>query len=109
MAEQPNVRIKVPDQARAGEVVEIRAMIMHPMETGFRYDTQGTKIPVHIIERFVCRYQGEPVFDADFNTGIAANPYVSFYLTAVATGELEFEWHDDDGSVYRHGTTLTVS
>jgi sulfur-oxidizing protein SoxZ len=64
---------------------------------------------VHIIERFVCRYLGEPVFDADFNTGIAANPYVSFCLAATISGELEFEWHDDDGSVYLHSATLSVS
>jgi sulfur-oxidizing protein SoxZ len=109
MTQQPNVRIKVPEQARAGEVIEVRAMIMHPMETGFRFDTQGTKIPVHIIERFVCRYLGESVFDAEFNTGIAANPYVSFCLKASVSGELQFEWHDDDGSVYTHSAPLTVT
>lgn len=108
MADQPNVRIKVPPQARAGEVVEIRAMIMHPMESGFRSDTQGAKIPVHIIERFVCRYGGEVVFEAELNTGIAANPYLSFFIKAERGGPLEFVWHDDDGSVYTHAVQLTV-
>jgi sulfur-oxidizing protein SoxZ len=109
MADQPNVRLKVPPAAKPGEVIEIRAMIMHPMETGFRADTQGTKIPVHIIERFECRYLGETVFEAQLNTGIAANPYVSFFLTAQKSGDLEFIWHDDDGSIYRQNASLTVT
>lgn len=109
MAEQPNVRIKLPAQARAGEVFEVRAMIMHPMETGFRIDTQGIKIPVHIIERFSCRHAGEVVFEADLNTGVAANPYLSFFMVADKSGPLEFVWHDDDGSVYTHTEQLTLA
>jgi sulfur-oxidizing protein SoxZ len=94
-----NARIKVPEKARRGEIVQIRCMVMHPMENGYRFDTQGTPVPVHLIHTFVCRYNGEEVFRAEFGTGMAANPQLAFHLVAAESGTVEFSWHDDDGSV----------
>jgi sulfur-oxidizing protein SoxZ len=104
-----NFRIKVPDSANAGDAVEIRAMIMHPMENGFNVDTQGTTIPVHIITDFVCSYAGEEVFRVELQPGLAANPYFSFYLTAVRTAMVEFTWKDQDGTLTRASASLTVT
>src|ERR1700722_1381063 len=99
----PNSRIKVPDQAKKASIVEVRAMIMHPMENGFNVDSQGTTIPVHIITDFVCSYDGGEVFRVRLEPGISANPYFSFYLTATTTGPVDFLWRDQDG------TTTTAS
>jgi sulfur-oxidizing protein SoxZ len=105
----PNNRIKVPDSAKRGAAIEIRAMIMHPMENGFNIDSQGTTIPVHIITDFVCRYLGEEVVRVKLEPGLAANPYFSFYLKAQRSGEVEFEWTDQDGSATRASAMLKVT
>lgn len=94
-------RVKVPQSVSAGELMEIRTMVSHKMETGYRRDTQGKIIPRHIIDRFTCEYAGQVVFDAEFGPGIAANPYVSFYVKAVSTGPMTFTWRDDRGETRR--------
>jgi len=104
-----NNRIKVPESAQRGEVIEIRAMIMHPMENGFNFDTQGTVIPVHIITDFVCRYLDEDVVRVKLEPGLAANPYFSFHLRAQQSGQVQFEWTDQDGTVTHAMAMLTVA
>ena len=104
-----NNRVKVPESAKRGAVIEIRAMIMHSMETGFNVDSQGTAIPVHIITDFVCRYLGEEVLRVKLEPGLAANPYFSFYLSAQRSGEVEFEWTDQDGTITRAAAMLNVA
>jgi sulfur-oxidizing protein SoxZ len=105
----PQARISVPKTASRGEVIEIKTLIQHPMETGFRRDLGGGAIPVHIIERFVCTYNGEEVFRADFHPAVAANPYLTFHTVATEAGRLEFAWYDDDGSVYTESAEIEVS
>jgi sulfur-oxidizing protein SoxZ len=105
----PNSRIKVPESAAAGESIEIRAMIMHPMENGFNFDSQGTTIPVHIITDFVCTYDGAQVVRVQLQPGLSANPYFSFYLTATRSGPVEFTWTDQDGTVTTNSAQLQVT
>lgn len=90
-------RIQVPSETKRGELVPVRVAIQHPMETGFRYDYMGRPIPKNVINSLVCRYNGEEVFRAELGSGIAANPYLQFYVRAEASGELVFEWVDDAG------------
>jgi len=95
----PNTRIRVPESAKAGELVEIRAIIQHPMENGFRLTTQGTPIPVDIVTDFVCSYDGQEVFRVKLEPGISANPYFSFYIKATKSGPVSFRWQDQHGEV----------
>ena len=90
-------RIQMPREARRGELIEIRILIQHPMETGYRHDDVGHLIKRNVINAFSCRYNGEEVFRADLSSGISANPYLQFYTVAQASGELEFSWIDDEG------------
>ena len=76
------IRIAAPATARRGEVIELKAMIRHPMETGYRRDINGEQIPEDILDRFECRYNGEVVFAADFFRAVAADPFLAFYTTA---------------------------
>jgi sulfur-oxidizing protein SoxZ len=105
----PYSRIKVPEDAKAGENVEIRAMIMHPMENGYNFDSQGTTIPVHIITQFVCTYDGAEVVRVQLQPGLSANPYFSFYLTATRSGPVDFRWTDQDGTITTNSATLLVT
>jgi len=91
-------RIQLPAVAKRGEVFEVRIAIQHPMETGFRFDLSGRAIPKNVINRLVCRYNEVEVFRAEMGSGVAANPYLQFYAVAEASGEMAFEWIDDDGN-----------
>ncbi len=105
----PQARVSVPTTAAKGEVIEIKTLIQHPMESGFRRDSDGNVIPVHIIHTFVCTYGGEEVFRADFHPAIAANPYLAFHAVATSSGRFEFAWYDDDGSVYTETAEIEVT
>lgn len=106
---QRNSRIKVPATAKRGEVIQVRCMVMHPMENGYRIDSQGTRIPVDLVHTVTCRYDGEEVFRATLGTGMAANPYFTFYTVATESGTLEFSWQADDGSVTTAQTRIEVT
>ena len=88
--------INVPAKARRGEIVEIKALIQHEMETGFRVSTTGNVIPRDIITDFVCKYNGEEIFRAELFPAISANPFFSFFTTATESGTITFAWSGDN-------------
>ena len=102
------VLIHVAPKARRGEVIEIKTLIAHPMESGFRVGTNGNPIPRDIITLFTCRYNGDEIFRAEFSPAIAANPFVSFFTTARDSGTLEFNWRGDNGFAATESTEITI-
>jgi sulfur-oxidizing protein SoxZ len=100
--------INVPGKAKRGEIIEIKTLIAHPMETGFRVGLNGALIPRDIITTFVCRYNGEEIFRADFSPAIAANPYLTFFTVATATGTIELQWTGDNGFSATESAPITV-
>ena len=84
--------INVPKQAKRGEVIEIKTLISHQMETGFRHGTNGRVIPRDIITTFTARYEGEEIFSTTLYPAVAANPFVTFYAVADKSGTLTFTW-----------------
>ena len=89
--------VTVPAKARRGEIVEIKTLAQHPMETGFRRTQTGELIPRDIIRRFTCTYNGVEVYRADLHPAIAANPLIAFTTVATETGTLTFQWVGDNG------------
>ena len=102
-------RIQVPAQAKPGEVIEIRVLIQHPMETGYRYDDAGKPIPRNTIRTLNCRYDGIEIFSAELGPGIGANPYLQFTTVARASGDVEFSWVDDEGVAGSERQRLVVA
>ena len=102
-------RIQLPPSVKAGEAIEVRVSIRHPMETGFRVDDMGKTIARNTIKDLVCRYDGREVFRASLGSGIAANPYLRVWVTATVTGDLAFEWVDDAGERGDARATVTVA
>ena len=100
--------INVPKAAKRGEVIEIRALVSHPMESGFRPDSSGRLIPRSIIKEFVCAYNGEEIFRADFFPAVAANPFVSFTTVATEGGTLSFTWTSDTGETQTETRPIAV-
>lgn len=101
--------LTVPAQARRGEVIEVRTLIAHPMETGYRPGPDGQVLPRDILRRFTCRYRGEVVFRATLHPAVAANPYLAFHLVATESGPLVFTWEGDGGFHQEEQVQLTVT
>ena len=100
--------INVPKKAKRGDVIEIRTLMSHIMETGYRHTAAGTIVPRDIITSFTCRYNGREIFRADLFPAIAANPYVSFFTTATESGKLDFEWIGHNGFLETASASITV-
>ena len=107
MAEKP--RIRLPKQAGKGEVVEIKTLIAHLMESGQRKDPGGNIVPRKIINRFTCSFNGKPVFECDLEPAIAVNPYLQFSVKVEESGVFTFTWTDDDGAVITAEENITVA
>lgn len=103
-----NVLINAPKTAKAGEVIELKALIMHPMETGFRAGTNGRAIPRNIIERFAATWNGQEIFSLAMSPAIAANPFVSFFVVARDSGTVTFRWTGDEGFAVEESVTIAV-
>ncbi|WP_417689221.1 thiosulfate oxidation carrier complex protein SoxZ [Roseibium sp.] len=101
-------RVKVPKSASKGEVVVLKTLISHPMESGQRKDKEGNLVPRQIINKFTCEYNGQLVFSCDMDPAVSANPYLEFSAKVEESGTFKFTWVDDDGSVYTEEKKLTV-
>ncbi len=104
-----NARVRVPARAKPGEVIEIRAMVEHPMESGFRLNNVGKPIPRNIVDSFTCRYDGREVFRVRLHPAVSTNPYFLFYVVATRSGELTFTWTDDQGDVVTQSAHIEVT
>ena len=100
--------INVPKKAKRGDIIEIKTLISHVMETGYRRTADGQAIPRDIITSFTCRYNGEEIFRADLFPATAANPFISFFTVATESGKLDFEWIGDSGFSDTASATITV-
>jgi sulfur-oxidizing protein SoxZ len=104
----PSALINVPKKARRGDVIEIKALMSHIMETGYRRTAAGDLVPRDIITSFACRYNGAEIFRADFFPAIAANPFISFFTIAKDSGRFEFEWIGDKGFMETASASISV-
>jgi sulfur-oxidizing protein SoxZ len=94
----PNkTRIKLPEKTSTGDVIEVRALINHVMETGNRKDANGQVIPRNIVHTLTVTFDNTMIFMAEFGSGISSNPFVAFYMRVPGPGELVFTWVGDDG------------
>jgi sulfur-oxidizing protein SoxZ len=107
MAEKP--RLKVPKEAKKGEVIEIKTLIAHVMESGQRKDRDGKTIPRKIINKFTAELNGKTIFAADIEPAVSANPYMQFKFKAQESGTIRFTWTDDDGTKITAEEKITVT
>jgi sulfur-oxidizing protein SoxZ len=102
-------RIKLPDIIRIGDIIEIKALISHPMETGQRRDAAGQLVARNIIKTFKAAFNGQPVFTAELQPGISANPFLAFNMKVTGPGDLELVWIDDSDALIAERLTLVLS
>ena len=110
MATAVKPRIKLDKkEAKKGDIVEVKALVSHIMETGQRKDRDGKVIPRKILNKFTCTVNGKEVFAADFEPAVSANPYIQFKFKAQESGPVVLTWIDDDGSKIVGEDSITVS
>jgi sulfur-oxidizing protein SoxZ len=102
------VLISVPPRGRRGDIIEIKTLISHPMESGYRVGTNGSLIPRDIIRLFTCAYNGEEIFRAELSPAIAANPFLSFFMMATESATITFRWTGDNGFEATETAAITV-
>ena len=102
-------RVRLPSQVRAGEIIEIRTLVTHNMETGQRRDADGQLVPRDIIRGFTARFEGEVVFAMELHPSVSANPYLAFPFRAERSGRFEFTWVNDEGTERRLTAELRVA
>ncbi|MFM2042030.1 MAG: thiosulfate oxidation carrier complex protein SoxZ [Pseudomonadota bacterium] len=101
-------RIRLPATAKPGEIVEIKTLVTHPMESGQRKDSAGNPIPRRMLTRMTAQYNGREVISADLHPGISANPYISFFAKVTESGTFTFTWTDEDGGTVTETAVITV-
>jgi sulfur-oxidizing protein SoxZ len=104
----PSVLINVPATAKRGEIIEIKTLMSHIMETGFRHTAAGEVVPRDIITSFTCSYNGVEVFRADLFPAFSANPFISFFTTATESGTFDFQWIGDRGFSETASARITI-
>ena len=107
MAVKPRIKLD-KKEAKKGELVEVKALVAHTMESGQRKDKDGNPIPRNIINKFTCTVAGKEVFSADFEPAISANPYIQFKFRAEESGPVVLTWVDDDGEKIVGEETIKV-
>jgi len=100
--------INVPPKAKRGDIVEIKTLISHEMESGYRPDNIGRMVPRDIITSFIATYNGEEIFRAELHPAVAANPFISFTTVATESGKIEFKWTGDNGFAADASADITV-
>ncbi|MDJ0685755.1 MAG: thiosulfate oxidation carrier complex protein SoxZ [Alphaproteobacteria bacterium] len=102
-------RVKLPKKAAAGEIITIKTLVNHKMESGQRKDKEGNTIPRLIINSFQCNFNGTPVFSCEIEPAVSANPFMEFTAKVPESGEFEFIWKDDNGDVLSTKKKITVA
>ena len=101
--------VTVPPTAKRGAIIEIKTLVSHTMETGYRRTERGASIPRDIVRLFVCSYNGVEIFSAELHPAISANPYIAFSTVATESGTIAFHWKGDNGFAVSSSATITVT
>ncbi len=109
MADDIKPRLRVPATAKKGEVVEVKTLITHPMESGQRKGADGKLVPRMIVNSLKVTYNGKPVLDVTMEPAVAANPYMAFFLRVEESGTLKFTWTDDLKNSWTAESKIEVS
>lgn len=101
--------VNAPKTARRGEVVEIRTLLSHPMETGYRPGPNGRILPRDIVTTFACRWGEEEVFRIELSPAVSANPFLVFTAVALESGPLTLTWTGDNGFAQTETVAIEVA
>jgi len=101
-------RIDMPTTAKIGEVIQIKTKIRHPMETGWRKSNDGQTVPRNRLTQFSCSFEGETIINAQYDSGVASDPYLLFYAKVTKAGLFDFRWEGDNNQVIHSQVALNI-
>lgn len=86
------------------DVVEVKVLLTHDMETGLRKDAKTKNvIPAHFIKQVIATLNGKPVLDAQWSTGISKNPLLGFKVKGAKPGDfIAISAVDNLGEKFEH-------
>jgi sulfur-oxidizing protein SoxZ len=93
-------RILIPTTIRRGDVIDVRALVEHPMATGLFRDPDGNPIPAYFINDVTVTYGDREVAHFAWTSGISRDPFVEFPLVADREAPLTITWKDNKGGVF---------
>ena len=103
-------KVRVPKKAKIGEIIKIKTLISHKMESGVRKNKKtGELVPRDIINAFSASFNGEPFFETKMHPAISADPYFAFYFKVPGSGKFRFEWRDDHGEMWSIEKSIAAS
>ena len=108
MSTKPRIKLD-KREAKKGDLVDVKALVSHVMESGQRKDKDGKVVPRMIINKFTCNVAGKEVFSANFETGVSPNPYIQFKFRADESGPVVLTWVDDAGTKIVGEEKITVT
>ena len=100
MADIGRVRIRIPTSIKAGDVVKVRVLVIHPMEIVERKDGKPVDKNYHFINRVIVTYLGKEIAQFDTSQSISENPFFAFAVKATDPGELKVIFLDTHGGKY---------
>jgi sulfur-oxidizing protein SoxZ len=81
-----------------GDVVEVKVLMSHIMETGQRKNQAGEAIPALYIRTVTITCNERTVLAAQWGPAVSANPYLSFKFKGGQKGDkLKVSWVDNTG------------
>ncbi|HYS59850.1 MAG TPA: thiosulfate oxidation carrier complex protein SoxZ [Gemmatimonadales bacterium] len=99
-------RVLVPTGIRRGDVIDVRALVEHPMATGLFRDASGNPIPAYFINDVSVTYGDREAAHFVWSSGISRDPFVEFSLRADREAPLTFTWKDNKGGVFQQSVDI---
>jgi sulfur-oxidizing protein SoxZ len=92
-----------------GDVVDVRVLMAHPMETGQR-KADGKAIPLHFIQTINAQLNGKTVFAADISQAVSRNPVFAFKVKGAKAGDkIVITWTDNKGEKRTDETMVSAA
>tara|TARA_B100001250_G_C19373412_1_gene602989 strand:+ start:5 stop:319 length:315 start_codon:yes stop_codon:yes gene_type:complete len=103
MASKIRIKTKIRD-----DITTVRAIIRHPMETGFRIsDETGKLVPEHYIKKILVKHNNNIIFSCDWSRAVSKNPYLSFMFKNSKIGDkIEISWFDTKNNTESQETVI---
>ena len=101
------ILVRVPHKVKKGRIIKILSLTKHPMNTGLvKNPKTGKIIPKWIIYKVDIFYDKRLITTCHYGIGIAANPFLSFYIKADKKAPLEFIMYDNEGNIYKKSVMI---
>jgi sulfur-oxidizing protein SoxZ len=104
-----DARIRIPTRIQRGDIIQVSAIVQHPMDTGFFRSANGQPIPAYFIKEVTVAYAGQQVAHFVWTSGISRDPMVTFTLVADREGPLAIRWVDNKDAVFEQTAQIAFS